>query len=704
MIEKLDTWVSKLANQQTIRSLRRGLLYLMPFVLMGSAVLALLNLPIPANQEFTQRIFGEGWRELGLRLHKCTLQIMAITTLITVSYAVSEETSLVKSGEINQIVIVITALSSYIAFNSSLDIVVSASDAGSTSMFKAIVISVLSCRMFCLYYKVCERVRSTDLINYNGSALIRSAFKAFFPALFTMSSFILIKMLFDSTSVIRSTALLSLTNKWLNGHNYFFALAIILITHVSWFFGIHGGNVIMDAISGATPVVSATAEASILTKEFFDVYVYLGGAGATMGLLVALLLTGKDSSESRLAKVSVLPCIFNINEIIIFGLPIIFNPYYFIPFILTPILLSFTSWAAILLGFVPPVTQAVIWTTPIFLSGYLSSGSISGIILQAINLAFAVLIYIPFIRLQQRHRQRNKVTVFKNLGNEIQYIQTKEVRIILNRHDEIGALARALVSEIKESFKQQTSTLHLEYQPKVDSRGKIIGAEALLRWTHPVYGYVSPLIILCICDEAGLTNTLGQWVMDQAFSDLKRWHEQGYKTSVSVNLSPQQLQEDEVLVQNIAACIKKTGVDPKYMEFELTENSAIDLSMSTQSKLKQIRNMGINLSIDDFGMGHSSLLYLCDFYANIVKIDISLIRTIVNDSQRQQIVKGIFALCSQLNVKAVAEGVETIEQIQILQALGCKYYQGFYFSKSLDYYSFISYVNHRGTAEDDYIN
>ncbi len=701
MMEKLDIIVSKLANQQTIRILRRGLLYLMPFILMGAVVLALLNLPVPVYQDFMVRVFGEGWRNFGQIVHRGTLNIMALLALVTVSYAFAGESELVISGEVNAITLVITAFGSFFSFYSGVgNIVISATTAGSVGVFGAIFISILSCKLFCFFYKCRDRIQPFDLINYNGSALIRSSFKALLPAFLTISGFSVTRILFDLIGINGNNLLVRLTDQYMTGENYVSALFIILITHILWFFSIHGGNVVMDAMSGATPAITQTAEFSILTKEFFDTYVYLGGAGATLGLLIALLVVGKNSSENRLAKISILPSILNINETMIFGLPIIFNPYYLIPFVLSPILLSFTSWIFVKLEWVPPVTQAVEWTTPIFLSGYLGTGTIAGIVMQAVNLLLSVLIYIPFVRLQNRNQMRDRIFVFENLGKEIQYIEEGQKKQFLNRHDETGALARSFVVEIKECLKKGKPALHLEYQPKVDCKGQVIGAEALLRWNHPIYGYVSPLIILCICDEANLTNELGSWIMNQAFCNLSSWHQQGYKVSLSVNLSPRQLIEDDSLVQNIQSCIGRIGVDPGYMELELTENAAIEPSDSTRYKLEKIKGMSINLSIDDFGMGHSSLLYLCDFYANIVKLDASLISTIVNNRQRQQITKSILSLCNQLNVKAIAEGVENLEQVEMLHQLGCKYYQGFYFSRSLSNDSFIEYMKQHGISED----
>lgn len=704
MIEKLDILASKLANQQTISALRKGLLYLMPLILIGSIVLALISLPIPAYQNFMMHVFGEGWKEIGLSIHKCTLRIMAILALITVSYAVSKEKDIVMSGEVNFIIIVITAFSSYFIFTDNTDMIISENVAGSSGMFEAIVISVLACNLFCFFYKCRNLIQHSDIVHFNGSTLIRASFRAVVPALLTILFFSVAKALFEFTGLngIQTMLFQGINETWMAGRNYFSVLFILLITHVLWFFGIHGGNVVMDAMSKVAPVVDSAANITIFTKEFFDTYVYLGGAGATLGLLVVLLLTGKKSGENKLAKVSLLPAIFNINEVIIYGLPIIFNPYYFIPFLLSPIVLSFTAWVSVRLGWVPPITQKVEWTTPIFLSGYLSTGSVAGIVIQALNLILAVLIYIPFVRLQERSQQRARITVFKNLANEIQYIQERPQKNILNRHDETGSLARALMNEIKHGLTNNCVPMHLEYQPKVNYNGEIMGAEALLRWNHPIYGYVSPLIILRICDEANLTNELGRWIIKKAFSDLEYWHKHKYnKVSLSVNLSPRQVQEDATLVQYVKSCIELFHIDPGFTELELTENATIDLSYSTQSKLKQIRDLGMNLSIDDFGMGHSSLLYLCDFYANVVKIDASLVRNITKDGHYVQIVKSILTLCDQLKVKAVAEGVETKDQVEILHKLGCQYFQGFYFSRSLTCDKFIEFLNKSKCVEED---
>ena len=699
MIEKLDIMFSKMVYRKTLRILRRGVLSMMPLVLVGSVVFALLTLPIPSYHRFMSCIFGEAWQEIGLSFHYATLQIMALLALIAVSYAAAKEMTLVRSGEVSSVSIVITVFASYIALTHR-NLIVQAHEAGSSGMFKALIVSIAASHLFCFFYKLCCRILPSNVIPHLGGALTQASFLAVMPSFLTVFVFSGAKVLLVSTGINSYPGILlqRINETWMTGANFVSAVLLILLTHILSFFGVRGEPMLADAVSGATRVVTSFEGPNILTKGFYDTYVYLGGVGATMGLLLAFLLAGENN---RLVKISVPLGIFNINDTVLYGFPVIFNSYYFIPFLLSPVILGLNAYLALLLGFVPPVTQAIEWTTPIFLSGYLASGSVSGVILQVINLAAAVLIYLPFVRLQAKNQQRDRLTTFHVLSEELQNTWEKRQEKIISRHDDVGLLARTLLAEIRSSLQGSKKSLYLEYQPKVNYCGEVMGGEALLRWIHPVYGYISPHIVLSICDEAGLTNQLGIWVIRKALSDLRRWQDQGYGgLSISINLNPNQLKDDDTLIETVGRLIDDHGLKPGCIEFELTENAAVDPGDSTRDKLKQIRELGVDISIDDFGMGHSSLLYLCDFHANIVKIDASLVHRIASDRRRQQIVETILTLCKQMKVQVVAEGVETKEQVQMLHELDCDYYQGFYFSRALSCDKFMEYVNQHGISEN----
>lgn len=270
----------------------------------------------------------------------------------------------------------------------------------------------------------------------------------------------------------------------------------------------------------------------------------------------------------------------------------------------------------------------------------------------------------------------------------------------------MGILARTLVKDVLvEMGENATGSMMLKYQPKVTRDGMVWGAEALLRWYHPVYGYIPPLVVTGLCEEADLDTDLGTWVIDKAYEQLALWDKKGMAPlSVSVNMSPQQLRDDRHLLDKLMACIKKTGIAPARIELELTEHAAIDQSYTTRNRLEQIKEKGMNLSIDDFGMGNSSLMYIKDFGVNIIKIDMSLVREITTNVQSQEIVRSIISLSQQLHIEVVAEGVETAEQRDKLYELGCKLYQGFYFSQAISADEFTAYMKEHGVHEDKSAN
>ena len=174
-----------------------------------------------------------------------------------------------------------------------------------------------------------------------------------------------------------------------------------------WFFGIHGGNV-MDQVSqqyfagnvdvNIANIAAGLPPTEILSKTFFDVFVFMGGCGTILCLVIAVFLFSRRRSVKDIAKMGVGPTIFNINEFVIFGLPVVLNPVFFIPFVLTPIVITVISYFAVYLGIVPYVTQTVEWTTPAILSGFVATGSVAGSLLQIVNIVVGVLIYRPYFQ------------------------------------------------------------------------------------------------------------------------------------------------------------------------------------------------------------------------------------------------------------------------------------------------------------------
>jgi len=210
------------------------------------------------------------------------------------------------------------------------------------------------------------------------------------------------------------------------------------------------------------------------------------------------------------------------------------------------------------------------------------------------------------------------------------------------------------------------------------------GMEALVRWQHPRRGLVSPAAFIPLAEETGLIRPLGQWVLEEACRQTKRWHEQmrGLTLVTSVNLSARQFQQP-TLVEDVAAALRQSGVDPGCIQLEITESVAMEDAEAAVTTLQQLKALGIQLAIDDFGTGYSSLAYLKRFPVDELKIDRAFVSGLGRDSEDASIVNAVASLGHALNLSIVAEGIETIEEARQVHALGCEVGQGYYFAKPM---------------------
>lgn len=226
--------------------------------------------------------------------------------------------------------------------------------------------------------------------------------------------------------------------------------------------------------------------------------------------------------------------------------------------------------------------------------------------------------------------------------------------------------------------------LHIVYQPQMDvATGELAGFEALLRWTHQELGPVSPGHFITLAEETGLIVPIGQWVLRKACGQLKAWQSDGRtRVRIAVNLSVRQL-VDADLVAMIAHALKLTGVEPQYLEIELTESLLLRDQPNTRKALHALKGLGVRLAIDDFGTGYSALSYLQRFPIDTIKIDQSFIRNIVTNLEAQAIVRAIIGMAAALNIRVIAEGVESKEQLAFLRKEGCQECQGYYYGRPL---------------------
>jgi diguanylate cyclase (GGDEF)-like protein/PAS domain S-box-containing protein len=258
-------------------------------------------------------------------------------------------------------------------------------------------------------------------------------------------------------------------------------------------------------------------------------------------------------------------------------------------------------------------------------------------------------------------------------------------QLALSRISLENELRQALVNEEFELF----------YQPKIElSTGRLVGAEALLRWRKPGVGIVPPAEFIPYAEESGLIIKIGRWVLEEACRQLAAWKLQGFpEIIVSVNVSARQFRHPNIITYVVAA-LTSCGVDPDFLELEITENVLMNGVGNTLDTLNELHDIGVRLSIDDFGTGFSSLAYLKDFPIQVLKIDRSFISNIGRDERDSSIARGIINLAQNLNLRVLAEGVETKDQLEFLRLEGCDEIQGYWFSPPIPAFDFYTkYAN-----------
>lgn len=687
---KLEIIYDYIEKSIILQSIRNGLVMLIPILFIGSFSVILISLPIDVYQKFITSFLNGVIAKIFSFINNATMGFLSVylTTAISICYA--GEVQAHKNFNYGS---VFTSVICFCIFSGILQENFELSALGTQGVFTAIISALGASALYFAFEK--RRVKGFRLYTDGADEEFNSAVSMVLPIALVVTIFAIINVIF--VEVFDVTGFQMFFSKTMNqlfdnmGRSLKSMLLFAVLVNVMWIFGIHGSNVLepvsqeffVPAIEINNKLIESGVEPTeIFSKTFYDCFVLMGGSGTTLCLVLALLIFGKRRSNKNLAKAAAIPMLFNVNEIIVFGLPIVFNPIMVIPFIMVPVVLILISTFAMQTGLVPIPTTQVEWTTPAILSGYLSTGSIAGSVLQVINIIIGALIYAPFVRMYEKEKERDAKKRMDNLIDIVKQSEVgdKSIELLALKNSE-GAVAKSIAGDLNYRLSKELPVLY--YQPQFDNKNKCIGVEALLRFNSYTYGMLYPPLVVKLAEEMDILAEMEESVFCSVINDVDGLKKiLGEDTKISVNVTGVTIQTEkfEMFLKDLK------DKYPQYCKsicIEITEQATLRLDDELVERLTRIHNMGYELAIDDFSMGSTSIKYLQTSVFDLVKLDGALSRDVLDNPRSRKIISSITSLTKNFGIQVLAEYVENEEQRKTLEDIGCYYYQGYLYSAAV---------------------
>jgi len=412
--EKFVPVAARVGSQRHLVAIRDGFITIMPLTIVGTLAVLFNNLPIKFYQNALDAIWKhETWTQWGGNIWGATFGILSLLLAFTIAY------NLAKSYDKDGLSAGVISLSSYMTFGTFAEGGLTGLTTGTGGLFVAIIVALLSTEVFC---RLSGNPKLLIKMPNGVPPAVSKSFAALLPAIITIGLFALVRTIisagFDIPDIVGSfysaiqEPFMGLTNSWIA------ALLLAFIPTFLWTLGVHGANIIepfmqtinLPAIEANVRAISSGEVAPyIVNKPFFDAFINMGGSGTTIALIIAIfIIARKNKQYNTVGKLSAAPGLFNINEPLLFGLPIVLNPVLFVPFILTPMINVTIAFFATKWGFVPAATVSPPWTTPPIINGFLATQSWQGAVLSLVLLIIAVCIYLPFISMANRIAKQNE--------------------------------------------------------------------------------------------------------------------------------------------------------------------------------------------------------------------------------------------------------------------------------------------------------
>lgn len=456
-----------------------------------------------------------------------------------------------------------------------------------------------------------------------------------------------------------------------------------------WFLGIHGYHALQPlfqlldqaVVLNAADVQAGGPPAHLLNSGLMGAFVFIGGSGGTFSLAVAILLFCKHKSLRLLAWASLPIALLNVNEILLFGLPIILNPRLAIPFFAVPMLNVVLALAAVQGGLVNPAIVSLPLNSPVVLNAFLTTGGdYFAVLLQIVLLATGALVYAPFIRAIDRQGDKAETIHVRSLDTTFTQLH-EEGSLYANDPIVLANSFRKMQSEQNERIRRISEyEFYLEYQPQVSVRsGLCTGCEALLRARDGDGKPQLPWEFLQWLETAGLMKDLDLWVASMALRQSNAWRASGDLLPMTINVTGHTLNDPVFLDKLVNIVALAEGA----ISVEITEQALAGDVIRVQAAIAAFHRVGAKVYLDDFGTGYSSLSYLHQFDIDTIKIDRSFVLAQESSQKGGRVMAGLLRFAEALDLNIVVEGVETGQQLAALSSGQDLVVQGWYYSKAL---------------------
>ncbi len=685
---------ARIEKSHVFNEIVQSFVVLVPIFMIGAFCLALQNFPIPVVADWISNAWG-GLLYDGLDLvYDATYGMVAIYVLVVLSFRYS--IVLTKGFSSLNVLNTITTIASYFILIAG-DIVITTklelSEAflqdytSAENIFMAVFVAIVATQL---------TLRISGVMMQRSNAMIlktdfNHSIKGMLPMIGTMCIFVAFALITRGLTGYAKVGdfFIAVINKPFKmlGQNVVSGALLIFVESIAWFFGLHGANTFRDL----TALIFEDGANGIFSKTFLDMYTVLTGSGVTVGLIIASLITVKDREHKKLMGISLIPGIFNINDMIIFGVPVVLNLPLIIPFVLTPVISFFIAYGATVSGLVPNIVNTVEWTTPAIFSGYMATGSWQGAVLQLVIIILSILIYLPFVKLNEQVKNaqyEDKINQLTEMYKEAE--KQNKTLDFAKLPNKLVTVAARIGDKLKYDMKRGQITIH--YQPQHNSDGRVVSSEALLRWNGDTDKVIYPPLVVAIAKEFRIYDTMTEIIVEEALSDVVRIHDEvGEYLPVSVNIDVEQLL-NKTFINWVIGRVKHYGIPEGTLGLEITEQQNLVGASNLTEILDKFREHGIIVSIDDFSMGYTSLAYLQMNQFDYIKLDGGIVKNLDKNERSKDIVDSLISLGKNLGFEVIAEYVENKELQGILEGMGCNKYQGYLYSPAVAIDEYIEYI------------